>query len=1229
MRRVQKSLSSFRPAPGDIVPYAAILPLESEDAKGYCERGETYVAMGDLHDFLGHPADAERAYAQALLDFDTAAALAPEDPRPFMDRAQLQGTRGRLAEALTDAARAIALAPELADARLLRGRIYQAAGQYEKALEDFEKTVEMAPRNSDAYTCSGDVNLALGSAEVAEAAYTRAIDLGAHAVAYLGRMLARGAQLKVPEALKDYASAVDLEPENPSIRSAGIELLLYAAGYYAVAREAGRAGEYFRVALAECNKLLALEGAPPGACRLRGQAYVGLGQKKKAQADFARAVDEDASLPDPYTLRGACSEQLGRFEEALEDYDRAVKLAPGDPLRYRNRAAAHLRLGHYEPAEADFSRALEIDPRAVACYLGRAQARRELGQFDGAYADCAAVLALDPRNQEAVVQRAETTTRQAEARAAEGEQVLARELYRRVLADYALLAEWSPANPAGYLGRGRAHLALGEYVEAAKDAKRAAKLSPKSAEPHLLLGQAYAAAGSYDKALRAFAAVLSLDPKNVSAHGMRGDLYAAEGDLAESKGQSEEARSSYKRALADYDAILEAAPDVTHAYASRARLYARLGRLDRSLADYSDALEQDPARADLHTERGLLYERRGDHRRALADYEAAVTLAPGPAAFRNRADAHFALGDYEQAVADYSEAIAAQSDFLEAYAGRARAKLALERQAEAFADMQQALAIDIGNGYCHHQMGDICTHLGNQAAADGDAERSRQMYEQAAYEYDRAAALLSSQPSVWMDLAHAHSRLKQTEAAIEAYSRALGLDPRLSSALSERGWLYLGEGRRREALLDFDAVVALEPTRIEGFWGRGDAYAGLRDFQRAISDYDAALKLSPDEPGVHASRYNAHTALAEDYKARGLAAEAHKTYTLALADAGELVRLSGDLPLAHRLRGLALKALIGFDQAVAAFDQALALAPGGGWLALLNRDRADACDQWASTIDHDSPDRARLLRDAIEACRRAMAAGGASAELQAAIGNAYGDLGLHDEAAAAFGRALDMEDGYAYAHMGLAAAHFHLGAYERARFSYEQAIERMDPSDANHPYAQVGLGMALEAIGCVEDAEQAYAEALHGEAGLDVADAYLRRAHAFAAFGEGRALQLADADYRAANEQAWDPGCQAECCNGIAWMYVDRLPVPDKLQEAAKWATEAVNLEQDPVTQAQYLDTRAWARYKLGEYDAACQDLEQAPAQSPYDVHIRYHLDRVREALARVAEAAGREQEHG
>jgi hypothetical protein len=59
------------------------------------------------------------------------------------------------------------------------------------------------------------------------------------------------------------------------------------------------------------------------------------------------------------------------------------------------------------------------------------------------------------------------------------------------------------------------------------------------------------------------------------------------------------------------------------------------------------------------------------------------------------------------------------------------------------------------------------------------------------------------------------------------------------------------------------------------------------------------------------------------------------------------------------------------------------------------------------------------------------------------------------------------------------------------------------------------------------------------------------------------------------------------------------------------------------------VDPRPRAWYKLGEYDAACHDIERAAAQSPYDVNIRYHLDRIREALAKSVQVASRELEHG
>ncbi len=80
---------------------------------------------------------------------------------------------------------------------------------------------------------------------------------------------------------------------------------------------------------------------------------------------------------------------------------------------------------------------------------------------------------------------------------------------------------------------------------------------------------------------------------------------------------------------------------------------------------------------------------------AIAEYTAAIADDPTDAsAYYNRGNLHSALGQYEQALADYTQAIALDPNDATAYYNRGLVHSALGQYKQALADFEAALALD-------------------------------------------------------------------------------------------------------------------------------------------------------------------------------------------------------------------------------------------------------------------------------------------------------------------------------------------------------------------------------------------------------------------------------------------------------------------------------------------------------------------------------------------------------
>jgi tetratricopeptide (TPR) repeat protein len=87
----------------------------------------------------------------------------------------------------------------------------------------------------------------------------------------------------------------------------------------------------------------------------------------------------------------------------------------------------------------------------------------------------------------------------------------------------------------------------------------------------------------------------------------------------------------------------------------------------------------------------------------------------------------------------------------------------------------------------------------------------------------------------------------KVDQAIEAFTQAIKLDPKLADAYFFRGGVY---ARKRppdlnKAIADFGEAIRLNPRQPMGYHDRGVAYAQQGDFNRALVDLNDAIRLDP------------------------------------------------------------------------------------------------------------------------------------------------------------------------------------------------------------------------------------------------------------------------------------------------------------------------------------------------------------------------------------------------
>ncbi len=165
----------------------------------------------------------------------------------------------------------------------------------------------------------------------------------------------------------------------------------------------------------------------------------------------------------------------------------------------------------------------------------------------------------------------------------------------------------------------------------------------------------------------------------------------------------------------------------------------------------------------------------------------------------------------------------------------------------------------------------------------------------------------------WYNKGVGLDRQKRSEEAIDAYNKALDINPNDVRSLFNKGVDLQMLGRVDEALACYDKALSITPNDGEVWSNKGIALRTLGRTEEAVQCYDRALELNPRDAGVWSNRGVALRGL-------GRTEEAIQSYNRALDinpnDAGVWSN-----------KGVALHRLGRLKEAVECYDRALALDP--------------------------------------------------------------------------------------------------------------------------------------------------------------------------------------------------------------------------------------------------------------------------------------------------------------
>ncbi len=299
---------------------------------------------------------------------------------------------------------------------------------------------------------------------------------------------------------------------------------------------------------------------------------------------------------------------------------------------------------------------------------------------------------------------------------------------------------------------------------------------------------------------------------------------------------------------------------------------------DASIQACDQAIRENPRDAVSYYNRGVGYFHKGDFDRAIADFTEAIEINPKSAlAYNARGVIFEEQHDLDRAIADATKAIEIDPKYAPAYSNRGNALMHKGGELDrAIADYTEAIEIDpqqkggahlnayYNRGFAYQMKRDLDRAIADYAKAiDVDPKhalayigrgfilRVRGDLDGAIADYTRAIEVDPTHALAYIRRAEAYQDKSDADHAIADYAKAIEIEPQSAAAYNSRCRFRVKANLDLPlALLDCDDAVRLAPNNAVFMDNRGFVYLKLDRLNDAIADYDAALKINPKLPGA-------------------------------------------------------------------------------------------------------------------------------------------------------------------------------------------------------------------------------------------------------------------------------------------------------------------------------------------------------------------------------------------
>lgn len=544
----------------------------------------------------------------------------------------------------------------------------------------------------------------------------------------------------------------------------------------------------------------------------RALAKLQLEDYKGAEADATLSLQRNKFRTETYRLRGFARQVQGLDSLAITDYVSGLRYNPRDKYMLYYKGVAETETGRYDDADSTFHTLLEMYPHFEEGLAGRGRLNAVRGDTAAAIADLDLAIANNALNTQTYLLRAELNTKLLK--------------WEEALKDMDNVIRLQPRESDLYLNRAFVRYNLDDFFGAMSDYNYALELNPGNEAALFNRALLRYEVKDLDRSAADLTEVLKMDPTNFHARFNLGLVNLQ--------------RKKPREAAVQFAEILKRYPRYHNGYYAMAEAYRDMGDM-RSAMSYARQGD-DLVRKYVHNPTSHPLDRPA--------IQSGLANAGKKARDNDDEDENEVMDRFNRLVT-VSASDETSLSYDDKIKGRVQDRDMNIQPLEGFSLTFAAAAATLDNKPVYFREMDDFNNRGWAArrlylvSGPSVTEQEAESLFALATSLDSKDAAGTATAADYLSLGVARSTLKDYEAAVKAFNKALGKNASLATAYVGRAdaLLKADSQQSRLALADYDKALDIDPRLAFAWLNKGNIYYDAGDFTSAIECYTKALQL--------------------------------------------------------------------------------------------------------------------------------------------------------------------------------------------------------------------------------------------------------------------------------------------------------------------------------------------------------------------------------------------------